>query len=217
MTVVRVDENPAPDGENSPLDDEYVSADDEHVDDEDKETDSIDDYENPSGTPQMKKGPWSPEEDKRLKDYVEVHGAGNWNKVQQNARLNRCGKSCRLRWTNHLRPDLKKEPFNAEEEEKIIKLHIRRGPKWSMMASYLPGRTDNEIKNFWNTRKRRKQRCGSPLYPEYMLSQLSVPLNMMPVLKLKLQTYVQVQMLFSTPANVIQLLVFLILGSRIHH
>jgi transcription factor MYB, plant len=137
MKVVRVDENPAPDGENSPLDDEYVSADDEHVDDEDEEIDSIDDYENPSGAPQMKKGPWSPEEDKRLKDYVEVHGAGNWNKVQQNARLNRCGKSCRLRWTNHLRPDLKKEPFNAEEEEKIIKLHIRRGPKWSMMASYV--------------------------------------------------------------------------------
>jgi len=168
-----VDENPAPDGENSPLDDEYVSADDEHVDDEDKETDSIDDYENPSGTPQMKKGPWSPEEDKRLKDYVEVHGAGNWNKVQKNAMLNRCGKSCRLRWTNHLRPDLKKDPFDAEEEEKIIKLYIRWGPKWSMMASYLPGRTDNEIKNFWNTRKRRKQRCGSPLHPEYMLSQLS--------------------------------------------
>jgi transcription factor MYB, plant len=68
MTVLRVDENPAPDGEKSPLDDEYVSADDEHVDDEDEETDGVGNYENPSRAPQLKKAPWSLEEDKRVKE-----------------------------------------------------------------------------------------------------------------------------------------------------
>jgi transcription factor MYB, plant len=66
--VLRVDENPAPNGEKSPLDDEYVSTDDEHVDDEDEETDSIGDYENPNRAPQIKKAPWSLEEDMRHKE-----------------------------------------------------------------------------------------------------------------------------------------------------
>ncbi|CAD6339066.1 unnamed protein product [Miscanthus lutarioriparius] len=179
--VAKVDENPALVGENPGLDDEaeagYVSPDDEDGDDEDDETDSDEDYEIPSGhgVPELRKGPWTPDEDKRLKSYVEAHGEGNWNKVQRNAGLNRCGKSCRLRWANHLRPDLKKGPFDAEEVDNIIRFHIMWGNKWAKMASHLPGRTDNEIKNYWNTRLKRNQRHGLPIYPEYMLSQVTHP------------------------------------------
>lgn len=68
----------------------------------------------------------------------------------------RCGKSCRLRWINYLRPDLKRGNFTEEEDELIIKLHSVLGNKWSLIAARLPGRTDNEIKNYWNTHIRRK-------------------------------------------------------------
>jgi myb proto-oncogene protein len=87
------------------------------------------------GGPPLKKGPWTPEEDKRLRTYVEAHGEGNWNQVQRNAGLNRCGKSCRLRWANHLRPHLKKGPFSREEEQTIIELHAMHGNKWAQMAA----------------------------------------------------------------------------------
>ncbi|KAM0844301.1 hypothetical protein ACQ4PT_057148 [Festuca glaucescens] len=122
--------------------------------------------------PPLKKGPWTPEEDKRLRTYVEAHGEGNWNQVQRNAGLNRCGKSCRLRWANHLRPHLKKGPFSEEEEQTIIELHAKHGNKWAQMASKLPGRTDNEIKNFWNTRSKRLKKKGQDLYPEGLLSRV---------------------------------------------
>ncbi|XVF63312.1 hypothetical protein PTKIN_Ptkin09bG0077700 [Pterospermum kingtungense] len=70
--------------------------------------------------------------------------------------LLRCGKSCRLRWINYLRPDLKRGNFTEEEDELIIKLHSLLGNKWSLIAGRLPGRTDNEIKNYWNTHIKRK-------------------------------------------------------------
>nr|ACF22740.1 Myb transcription factor [Brachypodium distachyon] len=89
------------------------------------------------GGPPLKKGPWTPDEDKRLKTYVEAHGEGNWNQVQRNAGLNRCGKSCRLRWANHLRPNLKKGPFSKEEEQMVIELHAMHGNKWAKMAGYI--------------------------------------------------------------------------------
>ncbi|RHN75554.1 putative transcription factor MYB-HB-like family [Medicago truncatula] len=113
----------------------------------------------------MKKGPWTPHEDMILTEYVNKHGEGNWNFVQKNSGLLRCGKSCRLRWANHLRPNLKKGSFSEEEEKIIIELHAKLGNKWARMATQLPGRTDNEIKNFWNTRMKRRQRAGLPLYP----------------------------------------------------
>ncbi|KAL5082014.1 hypothetical protein RYX36_010435 [Vicia faba] len=113
----------------------------------------------------MKKGPWTPQEDMILIEYVNKHGEGNWNSVQKNSGLLRCGKSCRLRWANHLRPNLKKGSFSEEEEKIIIQLHAKLGNKWARMAAQLPGRTDNEIKNFWNTRIKRRQRAGLPIYP----------------------------------------------------
>ncbi|CAK9313334.1 unnamed protein product [Citrullus colocynthis] len=113
----------------------------------------------------LKKGPWTSAEDEILIEYVKNHGEGNWNAVQKHSGLSRCGKSCRLRWANHLRPNLKKGAFTAEEEHLIIELHAKMGNKWARMAAHLPGRTDNEIKNYWNTRIKRRQRAGLPLYP----------------------------------------------------
>lgn len=113
----------------------------------------------------LKKGPWTSAEDAILVEYVKKHGEGNWNAVQKHSGLFRCGKSCRLRWANHLRPNLKKGAFTPEEEHLIVELHAKMGNKWARMAAHLPGRTDNEIKNYWNTRIKRRQRAGLPLYP----------------------------------------------------
>ncbi|KAM7259867.1 hypothetical protein ACFE04_015608 [Oxalis oulophora] len=104
----------------------------------------------------IKKGPWTPEEDQKLVDCINKHGHGSWRSLPKLAGLNRCGKSCRLRWTNYLRPDIKRGKFNEEEERMIIHLHSVLGNRWSKIASHLPGRTDNEIKNFWNTHIRKK-------------------------------------------------------------
>lgn len=83
----------------------------------------------------LKKGPWTSAEDALLVEYVKEHGEGNWNAVQKNSGLSRCGKSCRLRWANHLRPNLKKGAFTPEEEQLIIKLHAKMGNKWAQMAT----------------------------------------------------------------------------------
>ncbi|XP_074562045.1 transcription factor MYB97-like [Curcuma longa] len=113
----------------------------------------------------LRKGPWTATEDEILLEHVRRHGEGNWNAVQRLSGLARCGKSCRLRWANHLRPDLKKGSFTPEEEFLILRLHSQLGNKWARMAAQLPGRTDNEIKNYWNTRLKRRQRAGLPVYP----------------------------------------------------
>ncbi|KAG0539844.1 hypothetical protein BDA96_03G357100 [Sorghum bicolor] len=123
--------------------------------------------------PPLKKGPWTSAEDAILVDYVKKHGEGNWNAVQKNTGLFRCGKSCRLRWANHLRPNLKKGAFTPEEERLIIQLHAKMGNKWARMAAHLPGRTDNEIKNYWNTRIKRCQRASLPIYPASVCNQSS--------------------------------------------
>ncbi|KAK9064225.1 hypothetical protein SSX86_015605 [Deinandra increscens subsp. villosa] len=104
----------------------------------------------------LKKGPWTAEEDQKLVDYIQKNGYGNWRTLPKNAGLQRCGKSCRLRWANYLRPDIKRGRFSFEEEETIIQLHSVLGNKWSAIAARLPGRTDNEIKNYWNTHIRKR-------------------------------------------------------------
>ncbi|XP_009340212.2 transcription factor MYB39-like [Pyrus x bretschneideri] len=104
----------------------------------------------------LKKGPWTMDEDAKLTDYIRRNGRGSWRALPKLAGLNRCGKSCRLRWTNYLRPDIKRGKFSEEEERVIINLHSVLGNKWSKIATHLPGRTDNEIKNYWNTNLRKK-------------------------------------------------------------
>ncbi|KAE8666495.1 Transcription factor MYB39 [Hibiscus syriacus] len=104
----------------------------------------------------LKKGPWTPEEDQKLVQFIKNHGHGSWRALPKLAGLNRCGKSCRLRWTNYLRPDIKRGKFSQDEEQTILRLHSILGNKWSAIATHLPGRTDNEIKNFWNTHLKKK-------------------------------------------------------------
>ncbi|KAK8945980.1 Myb-related protein 308 [Platanthera guangdongensis] len=102
------------------------------------------------------KGAWTKEEDERLIAYINANGEGCWRSLPKAASLLRCGKSCRLRWINYLRPDLKRGNFTDDEDDLIIKLHSHLGNKWSLIAARLPGRTDNEIKNYWNTHIKRK-------------------------------------------------------------
>ncbi|WCJ33360.1 myb domain protein 16 [Euphorbia peplus] len=109
----------------------------------------------------MKKGPWTPQEDTLLLSYIQLHGHGSWQALPSKAGLKRCGKSCRLRWSNYLRPDIKRGKFSIQEEHSIIQLHALLGNKWSAIANHLPKRTDNEIKNYWNTHlKKRLEKMG---------------------------------------------------------
>ncbi|XP_024986358.1 transcription factor RAX2-like [Cynara cardunculus var. scolymus] len=105
----------------------------------------------------VKKGPWSPEEDAKLKDFIEKFGTGgNWIALPQKAGLKRCGKSCRLRWLNYLRPNIRHGEFSDDEDRIICSLYATIGSRWSVIAAQLPGRTDNDIKNYWNTKLKKK-------------------------------------------------------------
>ncbi|CAN4091660.1 unnamed protein product [Withania somnifera] len=100
----------------------------------------------------LRRGPWTVEEDFSLMNYIAHHGEGHWNSLARCAGLNRTGKSCRLRWLNYLHPDVRRGNITLEEQLLIIELHSRWGNRWSKIAHHLPGRTDNEIKNYWRTR-----------------------------------------------------------------
>ncbi|XP_075480576.1 uncharacterized protein LOC142521234 [Primulina tabacum] len=104
----------------------------------------------------VKRGLWSPEEDEKLINYITTHGHVCWRSVPEFAGLQRCGKSCRLRWINYLRPDLKRGSFTRREASIVIELHRTLGNRWSQIAKHLPGRTDNEVKNFWNSSIKKK-------------------------------------------------------------
>nr|AAM67076.1 putative transcription factor [Arabidopsis thaliana] len=109
----------------------------------------------------VRKGPWTMEEDFILFNYILNHGEGLWNSVAKASGLKRTGKSCRLRWLNYLRPDVRRGNITTEEQLLIIQLHAKLGNRWSKIAKHLPGRTDNEIKNFWRTKIQRHMKVSS--------------------------------------------------------
>ncbi|XP_042471689.1 transcription factor LAF1-like [Zingiber officinale] len=120
-----------------------------------------------------RKGLWSPEEDEKLKSCINKHGLGNWSCIPAKAGLQRNGKSCRLRWLNYLRPGLNHDTFSSQEVETIVKLQSLLGNKWSLIAKHLLGRTDNEVKNYWNSNLRNKiMKGGESLKSPFSSSKL---------------------------------------------
>ncbi|NP_001152038.1 Transcription factor MYB62 [Zea mays] len=101
---------------------------------------------------ELRRGPWTVDEDALLAAHVAAHGEGRWNELARDAGLRRTGKSCRLRWLNYLRPGVRRGGFTPREQLLILDLHSRWGNRWSKIAAHLPGRTDNEVKNYWRTR-----------------------------------------------------------------
>ncbi|KAI3411594.1 uncharacterized protein J3R85_017771 [Psidium guajava] len=114
----------------------------------------------------LNRGAWTALEDQILTDHIKARGVGKWRNIPRESGLKRCGKSCRLRWLNYLRPDIKRGNIAPEEEDLIIRLHKLLGNRWSLIAGRLPGRTDNEIKNYWNTTLGKRVKGEEPKQPK---------------------------------------------------
>ncbi|XP_028775748.1 transcription factor MYB59-like [Neltuma alba] len=104
---------------------------------------------------EMRKGPWTEQEDIKLVSFVGLFGERRWDFIAKVSGLHRTGKSCRLRWVNYLHPGLKRGKMTPQEERLVLELHSKWGNRWSRIARKLPGRTDNEIKNYWRTHMRK--------------------------------------------------------------
>ncbi|GLT67106.1 hypothetical protein SLA2020_394370 [Shorea laevis] len=109
---------------------------------------------------EIRKGPWTEQEDILLVNFVHVFGDRRWDFIAKVSGLTRTGKSCRLRWVNYLHPGLKRGKMTPQEERLVLELHAKWGNRWSRIARKLPGRTDNEIKNYWRTHMRKKAQEG---------------------------------------------------------
>ncbi|XP_019101073.1 PREDICTED: transcription factor MYB114-like [Camelina sativa] len=105
----------------------------------------------------LRRGAWTPEEDNLLKECIDNYGKGKWHLIPLRTGLNRCRKSCRLRWLNYLKPGINRGKFSLDEVDLLLRLHKLLGNRWSLIAGRLPGRTANDVKNYWNTNLSKKQ------------------------------------------------------------
>ncbi|XP_068320149.1 transcription factor MYB90-like [Pyrus communis] len=122
----------------------------------------------------VRKGAWTKEEDDRLRHFVQQNGEGKWHQAPLKVDLNRCRKSCRQRWLNYLKPSIKRGNFREDEIDLMIRLRMLLGNSWSLIAGRLPGRTANDVKNYWSTRLRKKLASGDREKDQKPLQQIQV-------------------------------------------